>query len=61
MNRQILEIQCDFPECEMAFRSLFSTELQMEDLIKSARREGWRSVRQGLRMIDVCPNHPEVI
>ena len=56
-----IQIECDMPECVTVFRAHFVTTAEMARYESAAKREGWRRIRIGNEMADVCPGHPEVI
>lgn len=61
MKVSTVQIQCDMPECVSEFRAVFVNLNEMNRHVNAAKREGWRKVRIGLEMVEVCPEHPEVI
>lgn len=58
--RSIL-IECDIENCASVFRAQFVTAAEMAKHNNAAKREGWRQIRYGFNMIQVCPNHPRVL
>lgn len=61
MNIMVLEILCDMPNCLAVFRGQFVTNEEKTRLLSMAKRDGWRTVRIGDQMADVCDFHPEII
>lgn len=61
MKVNYLLIECDMPFCDTGFKAQFVEPIEKVRLEKVAKREGWREVRIGKQMAQVCPGHPEVI
>jgi hypothetical protein len=49
------------PECARIFNAQFVDQAEYVRLLNMAKRDGWRHVRIGEHMSDVCPYHPEII
>lgn len=61
MKVKTLQITCEMPECARIFNAQFVDQAEYVRLLNMAKRDGWRHVRIGEHMSDVCPYHPEII
>jgi hypothetical protein len=61
MKIRTLQITCEIPSCVWAFKAQFVDQNEYVRLLNLAKRDGWRRVRIGEHMSDVCPYHPEII